>query len=346
MAVRTRVQQSSRSGTGPVKGRPRHAGWKGHVEGWQAGLLAVAIAGTAAVLGVPRPVPPGDLPEPAVAEGALDDILRADEARARSVTPPGEPRTWLARLREGREARTLDHDVRALGDAVRAFGRAESDADEAALEKARRAAVDAAGAAIARAPEDVLVLRAYQVHAFAAGMRQLERTGEASPDLVELAGTFPRAAEMYGWYDRGARRLRVDEPALRAMYKKRWNEVTGLTGAAFALALDEERALLRFLLAHPAVPRRAPPPGAGPDAARAHALAMTVLANEKRLSKIRDLARIDPGYPAAFAEGVVLFRLGRFEQAAIAFERHLEAHPDGPWTLRARNHLKAALEAR
>ena len=62
--------------------------------------------------------------------------------------------------------------------------------------------------------------------------------------------------------------------------------------------------------------------------------------------KIRELARVDPTFPGALAEGVVLFRLGRYEAAAVAFERHLAAFPDGPWTLRARNYLKAALEAR
>lgn len=349
MAVRTRVHQSSRAGAGPVKG------WQRHVEGWQAGLVAVFIAGTAAVLGVPRAVPPGDIPEPDVSAAALDATIRADEARARSITPapPGGRRSALARpsgaadtAGGGEPPRTLDHDVRALGDAVRAFGRAESDGDDAGLERAHRAAVEAAGAAIARSPDDVLVLRAYQTHAFVRGMQELERTGRASPDLIELAGTFPRSIELYRWYDRAARRLLLDEPALRALYKKRWNELTGLTGTAFALTLDEERALLRFLIAHPAVPSPALPPGAGPAAVRAHALAGAVAANEKRLAKIRELGRLDPGYPAALAEGVVLFHLGRFEQAAVAFERHLEAHPDGPWTLRARNYLKAALEAR
>src|SRR5690349_7740146 len=52
VAVRTRVRESSRSAQGPVKG------WQRHFEGWQAGLLAVLIAGTSAVLGVPRAVAP------------------------------------------------------------------------------------------------------------------------------------------------------------------------------------------------------------------------------------------------------------------------------------------------
>lgn len=300
------------------------------------------IAGTAVLIGVPRAVPPDDLPEPTPSAAGLAEVIRADEERALSLLPPPPG----SRDDAPRPARTLDHDVRALGDAVRAFGHAESEGDGPGLEKARGRATTAAAAAITRSPDEVLVLRAYQTHEFLRGMRELERTGEAPPDLLELAGTFPRSIEAYRWYDRPARRLLPDEAALRAMYKKRWNELTGLTGTTFALSLDEERALLRFLIAHPAVAYPTLPPDAAPAAARARALADSVAANEKRLSKIRELARLDPAYPAAFAEGVVLFRLGRFEQSAIAFERHLAAHPDGPWTLRARNHLKAALEAR
>lgn len=291
------------------------------------------IAGLAALLGVPRAVPPSDVPEPAVRPSELAATFRADDERA-------------GRIAARASAGELDHDIRLLGSAVRAFGRAEVQGTDAELGSAHRAAVEAAHQAIARSPEDALALRAHQTLAFVREMKAFERTGQASDDLLELGGTFPRSAEAYGWYDRAARRLLPDEAALRAMYKKRWNELTGLTGTAFALSFDEERALFRSLIAHPAVPRRPLPPGAGPDAVRARALADRVAENEKRLQKIRELAKLDPEYPAAFAEGVVLFQLGRFDFAAVAFERHLDAHPDGPWTLRARNHLKAALEAR
>ena len=56
------------------------------------------------------------------------------------------------------------------------------------------------------------------------------------------------------------------------------------------------------------------------------------------------LAARDPSYPAAFARGVLLFRMQRFGPATEAFRNHLEASPDGPYALRAQNHFKAALD--
>lgn len=321
------MNQSSRSGASPVKG------WRRHLEGWQAGLVAVAIAGTAALVGVPRAVPPADVPEPDVRAAPLAAALRADDELARR---------WARRWAAGE----IDHDLRLLSEAVGAFGRAEHDGTDGELTEAQRRAKEAAHRAIARSPEDVLALRAHQTLAFLREMKAFERSGQASDDLRALAGTFARSAEAYRWYDRAARRLVADEAALRAMYKKRWNEITGLTGTAFALARDEELARYRFLIAHPGIAHPALPDGAGPAAVRARALADGVALNERRLQSIRQVAKLDPEYPASFAEGVVLFQLGRFEHAAVAFERHLSAHPDGPWTLRARNHLKAALEAR
>jgi hypothetical protein len=41
--------------------------------------------------------------------------------------------------------------------------------------------------------------------------------------------------------------------------------------------------------------------------------------------------------------GVLLHRLGEPASAAQAFVEHLAEHPDGPWSLRARNHLLAVL---
>src|SRR5262249_44680786 len=146
--------------------------------------------------------------------------------------------------------------------------------------------------------------------------------------------------------DRAERRLAPDDTVLAVMFKKRWNDVTGLQGTAFALTLDEQRALLRFLIAHPAVTFSPLSNGAAPESPAMSAARRRVIADEKRLEKVRELASVDPEYPAAYAEGVLLYRLGRFEASGIAFDRHLSAQPEGPLTLRARNHLKAALEAR
>jgi len=40
----------------------------------------------------------------------------------------------------------------------------------------------------------------------------------------------------------------------------------------------------------------------------------------------------------------VLYQLQRYPLAVEEFRRHLDASPDGPYTLRAQNYLRAALE--
>lgn len=291
------------------------------------------LAGTAALLAVPRAVPVREIPEPAVRPDLISATLRADAGRAREIA---------AQATRG----DLDHDVRALGDAVRAFGRAEADGDDAALERAHLRIDEQVRAALARSPDAVIALRSYQTRAFVSGMRAFEESGEASEDLDELAGNFARSAVVFRWYDADERRLLADDAVLTALYKTRWNDITGLTGAVFALTIDEQRAMLGFLIAHPAVAMPPLAEDAGPDAERARAAQEAVVADQRRLDKIRELSRLDPTYPGSLAEGVVMYRLGRFEAAAIAFERHLAASPDGPWTLRAQNYLKASLEAR
>ena len=285
------------------------------------------------MLGVPRSVPPSEVPAPSVEPAALAAALATDAARARDAA---------AQAAKGE----LDYDVRALGEAVRAFGRAEVAERGADKEEAHRRATMAARSAIAHGPDAVLALRAFQARAFLREMRGFERTGEATEELSDLAGVFPRSVAAYRWYDPAARRLLPGDAALLALYKKRWNRVTGLMGEVFALSLDEERTLLGFLIEHPAV-AAAPPSGrAGAATRRAQEIDLRVAVEKQRQEKIQELGRLDAAYPAAFAEGVVLFRLGQFEAAAKAFDAHLAAHPDGPWTLRARNHLKAALESR
>jgi TolA-binding protein len=152
----------------------------------------------------------------------------------------------------------------------------------------------------------------------------------------------------------------MDETALAALFKKRWSAVVGLQRGPFELTLDEERALFGFLLAHPATAQRsaqeegastarpraqrqAGVPGAGAPAAAMRAADARRAEERYRLKKIDELAAIDPLYPRHLARGVVLYRLGEYLQAVEAFRSHLDEHPDGPHTLRARNYLRAAL---
>jgi hypothetical protein len=106
------------------------------------------------------------------------------------------------------------------------------------------------------------------------------------------------------------------------LFKMRWAEVTTARGPSLELTPLENRALYRFLILHP--PRTSP--------------------GDYRLRKVDALAAIDPAFPADLARGVIYFRLRRFPEAKKAFRRHLQAHPDGLYAVRARNYLRAVLD--
>lgn len=309
------ARESSRPERAPVKraaaapADPRSKrGFARWFDGWQPGLLAVFIAAASALVAVPKPVVPVDLPEPIIDARALAAARRAD-----------------ADLADAAERERLDVDVRALGDAYRAYGLADAAGDEAALVRERRRVAEAAARAVARAPTEVLRLRAYELRSFLREVRHLEATGEETDELRELGGGFSRMLERNGW----ARdhRVAMDDAALATSFKMRWNEVTTLHGPVFQPSRDELRAFYRFLLKHPA--------GDGHLAG----------ASERyRLKKIDELYAIDPSYPKDLARGVLLYRTGKHLLAVEAFRRHLEMSPDGPSALRAQNYLRAALE--
>ncbi len=289
-----------------------------HLEGWQPGLVAVFFAGSVALLAVPRSVPPTDLPVPLALPNELAEAAAKDDARARAA-----------------ELRPLDADVRALGSLLRAFGRADARGDDALLAELRGRIGPAAGRARAQGDEALLSLRAYQLRSFLREVRSFVTTGDISPDLLELGGPFADVLTRNGWCEgRPPCVLHMDEHALRASFKLRWNEISGLSGETFALGLDEQRALFGFLLAHP--PSRV---GERPETLWSEHDRATFL-----LRKIDELSALDPSYPREFARGVVRYRKGEHGRAAEHFATYLELSPDGPYTLRAQNHLRAALE--
>ena len=64
-----------------------------------------------------------------------------------------------------------------------------------------------------------------------------------------------------------------------------------------------------------------------------------------RLEKVKLLAKIDPEYPGEYARGVAAYRAGKYAISEDAFKKWLKDHPNGPFTLRAQNHLRAAIAA-
>ncbi|MGK4003047.1 hypothetical protein WMF31_10530 [Sorangium sp. So ce1036] len=347
---------SSRAGARARGGAGARRGWRRHLEGWEPGLVAVFIAGSAAILAVPRPVEPTEMPLPFADARALARARAADRVRAREAEELG-----------------LDAEVRELGSAFRAFGLVDGSGDptEAELFAARKRVLAAVGPALAQGDEAVLRLRAYQQRSFVREVRRFEATGEETEELRELGGNFVGLLRRNAWLERGgasrrgggeARRVAMDGTVLGVLFKKRWGAIVGLQRSPFDVTLDEERALFRFLLLRPLragrdVQELAAPPeviaaradrageqGPGSLAAAMRARAAQRAEEQYRLKKIDELAALDRAYPRQLARGVALYRLGRFAQSAEAFRLHLEQHPDGAYALRAQNYLRAALD--
>jgi hypothetical protein len=180
-------------------------------------------------------------------------------------------------------------------------------------------------------------LRDYQLRSFLRELSRWEETGEETDELRELGGSFIAGARKSGWIE--GRRLLPDATVRAVLFKKRWMELGMLHGRALDITPPESRALYRFLLLHP------PREGAGDTETKAGELRREYQAEHYRLKKIEDLRTLDPAYPVDLGRGVVLYRLHSYPQAVEAFRRHLDAHPDGPYTLRAQNYLRAALGA-
>jgi hypothetical protein len=273
-----------------------------HLEGLELGIASVGIAVAAALLALPRATTPNVLPLPLPDAAQLQAERRADAARAL------EART-----------RGLSFDVRAVGDALRRLGLATRERRErqALIRRDLREYAQRALSREGTAP--LLALRALQTELFTSAAARFAKTDQASADLDALGGDFVEIALRNGWLVKGAP---IDEIALESLFRARWNDLTGLDAhPAFASSLDDFRARYAFLLSIDAV-----------DEAR----------GKLQRSHVEKLAARDQDYPADFARGVLLFRAHAYAASAEAFRRHVVRHPDGPWTLRAKNHLLAA----
>jgi hypothetical protein len=296
---------------------PRRLGISRHFEGWQLGLVAVAVALCALWLALPRPVEPTLLPLPEVDRRVLARERAEDRARAREAERVGLP-----------------FEARALGELVRRHGAAAAALDGAAARQAR----DDARSLIASVErrhgyETLRQLRALQSELFLQAVRTsvaFRRPDAKDRELEELGGNFVEKAKRSAWVDSSGDLLfREDELAM--LFKLRWTELVGrLDRLELRPKLDEFRLYYRALLEHPEAAGNAVSPSSHEQ-------------DERRLSYTAALGRIDGDFPLALAQGVLLYRLGRKDQARAAFSGHLAAHQDGPWALRARNYALATL---
>jgi len=275
-----------------------------HLDGLELGVASVGIAVAAAALALPRATTPNVVPLPLPDAARLEAERRGDAERAAEAKQRG-----------------LSFDVRAVGDALRRFGLAtrERHARQALIRRDLRAYAERALAREGEKP--LLALRALQTELFTNAARRFAETSQPNADLDALGGDFVEAAQRNGWLVEGQP---IDVIAFESLFRARWNDLTGLEShRAFATTLDDFRARYAFLLAA----------GNAEGDAR----------GKLQRTHVEKIAARDPDYPADFARGVLFFHAHAYEASAEAFRRHLARHPDGPWTLRARNHLLAAV---
>ncbi|MGA2451208.1 MAG: homeobox domain-containing protein [Polyangiaceae bacterium] len=300
--------------------------------------IPVGVAVVFAALLAPRSAIPCAVPIPIADAGNVAAAVTGDRVRA-------------ARARQ----HMLPGPSRALGTAIREFHLGEARSLDASAMADARMRVDVALVEVLGTPdagrEALLDLRAVQLDQFMSEVARLRATGKPSPELSELAGSFLPSMTADGWY--GANSLVPDDDVLRVMFKDMWNTVVGLQRRQdLAPSLDEERLLYAFYLRHPhpsrpmrealaATRRSAADAGRGISLERAERAALEAW----RIDRVGRLAALDPAYPADFARGIAQYSAGAFDASASSFRSWLRDHPDGPWTLRARNYLRAAEQA-
>jgi hypothetical protein len=295
-----------------------------HFEGWELGLVAVAIALTGTLLAVPLPVAPRDVPVPLVDGKSL--LVTLDRERAMAASMARELEQDLGRMSGTSEL----YDLRAFGQEFRAYGEAEASGDTYAVVRVRQRLIEAVARARGVGKDKLLALRAYQQQLFLGELRRWENSGAISRELTGLGGGFLDLARHSGWLV--GQTIAMDDVVRGIFFKRRWNQVTAMSEPAYAITLDEHRTFYGFLLTHPYVEGR----GAldAKQACRA--------ADQWRLRKIDELVRLDPSYPYGLSRGVLFYRLGRYPEATQAFRDYLAGAEDGRYFLRARNYLVAA----
>ena len=278
---------------------------KNRWEGIGVVAFVVGLMVMAAALAVPRATEPDVLPLPLPDRGVLRRVKLRSDGLAREAREKG-----------------LSYDVRAVGEAIRRCGR-ETVAGQGVPDKVIGEVLLTVRMALDRKSEaGLLRLLALQTELFVDATHAFESSGKPSMELQELGGDFVSMAKQSGWLE--GRTLVLDDDERASLFRLRWTELTGLRSVAlFSPTLDEYRAYYALYLRNLR----------GADSAR----------SERAFSVVRALEKRDPSYPGAFARGVLFYRAGLFQEAADAFGAHLALHPDGPWALRARNHVLQAL---
>ena len=277
------------------------------LDGWELGLITVAMVLAAALVAVPRAAPPGVFPVP---------LIDPTEATA--------SRRGFEELANRAERDGLPFETRAVGDGVRRLGVALSGGAGDA-EFLNRLIAERVQAALAAGQVEALQrLRAVQARLFVHAVRSYSWQGAPSAELLALGGDFVKRAVQNGWVARENCVASDDE--LTTLFARRWAELTRLRDDPhFKPTLGELRRYYRFLLLYPEL-------GAGERSAMQERASI-------RLRYVEALARRDTEYPVGLARGSLLAELGMMEASAQALSQQLAGPLSGEWNLRARNYL-------
>lgn len=273
-------------------------------------LILVALSISGAMVVVPRPTYPQVLPLPTSERTQIHSREQEEIKRALSVA-----------------SGSLDKETRAIGEQFRRLGQTLAVHNsfngpelDALRRDAQRLLLRKAEGATPSGAEALLNLRALQGQLFLDAIQLWQHSGKINDDLRELGGPFHKIAQE-SWIQEGKLVLNQDE--LRLFFRMHWGKLTGLYGAeGFGPSLPELRRYYLSNLEHP--------PGAPSD---------LVTRTVNQIGFVRALGKVENGYPALLAEGILQLRLGQSLLALKNLKAHLEQHPQGPWAHLARNHL-------
>lgn len=287
------------------------------LEGWVVLFPSVGIALLATWLALPQGTMPDYLPVP---------TLRHDEIATL--------RTELVAADLRVRKRPLEYETRRVGECVRQLGRSWYEGEPVSVAQRERLRELVRSVRARSGDASLIDLRAVQTRLFLLALTAWETTGRASEDAIELGGDFLIKARQFGWLkgpsdcskvsdaspSKCVLDLAQDERA--ALFLNRWTDLASASGND-PLPLDSAWTVvaLRARLKQP----------------------LSRLGAED-LRLIERVKRVDPSYPDALAKGLLFVQLGERQRAIEAFQSQLEAHPNGPFALRARNHLVYAIE--
>jgi hypothetical protein len=328
------------------------SGASGNAKGDRAlGLVPIVVAVLFAALILPRPVVPTDVPLPQADLRKVEAVFAADHQRVLAAE----------RAQPSSLARSVGS---ALSDFFALQTKNVSDEDLKIAHDDLLQRLNAARTLIGDEP--LVQLRALNAEEFLVAVDEAASADKRRPGaprfastakLESVAGPFaPRMAEA-GFLRDGV--LHLSRTELHVLYRALWTATLGLSEVpAFAPALDEIRVRYALLLreGHPSrrdIPRlQGLPSGVDAFASASDTPALRCARQARRddelqatwlAEKIGELGAVDPVYPTRFALGIVDYRRGQYDTAAANFRAYEEQSPNGPWSLRAANFLRAAV---